>query len=136
MFQFCRRRITSQKESILSLSVKAYGKPKYITTVKAENFSPQPKVDSAILLIEDISKDFFKNIDEKSFFQIVRIGFSNKRKMLINNLSLIPKIELEQIFKDLKIPLKIRAEDLSIEEWGSLANHLKNKKSYSQITQH
>jgi len=118
------RRITSQKESILSLSVKAYGKPKYITTVKAENFSPQPKVDSAILLIEDISKDFFKNIDEKSFFQIVRIGFSNKRKMLINNLSFIPKEELSQTFKKLKIPLKTRAEDLFLEDWKTLVKNI------------
>jgi len=118
------QRITSQKESILSLSVKAYGKPKYIITVKAENFSPQPKIDSAILLIDDISKDFFKNIDEKYFFQIVKIGFSSKRKMLKKNLSFIPKNELTQIFTKLKIPLKIRSEDLSLQEWGNLTKSI------------
>jgi 16S rRNA (adenine1518-N6/adenine1519-N6)-dimethyltransferase len=42
------------KESILSISVKAYGAPKYIDTVKAECFTPKPKVDSAILLVENI----------------------------------------------------------------------------------
>jgi len=55
------------KESILSMSVKAYGQPKFIKKVKAENFSPKPRVDSAILLIENISKDFFEDISEEKF---------------------------------------------------------------------
>jgi 16S rRNA A1518/A1519 N6-dimethyltransferase RsmA/KsgA/DIM1 with predicted DNA glycosylase/AP lyase activity len=47
------------KESILSISVKAYGNPKYVMTVKSKYFSPEPNVDSAIILIDDISKKFF-----------------------------------------------------------------------------
>jgi 16S rRNA (adenine1518-N6/adenine1519-N6)-dimethyltransferase len=50
------------KESILSISVKAYGEPRYIATVKAGSFTPMPKVDSAILSIDNISRNFFKNI--------------------------------------------------------------------------
>lgn len=65
--EVAKRITTTNKESILSLSIKAYGQPKYIATVSAKNFSPQPKVDSAILLIDNISKDLFKNIDEQSF---------------------------------------------------------------------
>lgn len=47
------------KESILSISVKCYGTPRIIATVKAGAFYPPPKVDSAILTIEHISKEFF-----------------------------------------------------------------------------
>lgn len=47
--------------------------------------------------------------------------------MLINNLSFVPKDELEQIFKNIKIPLKIRAENLSLKEWVGITNSLKNK---------
>jgi 16S rRNA (adenine1518-N6/adenine1519-N6)-dimethyltransferase len=47
------------KESILSISVKAYGEPKYIGTVPKRSFRPIPKVDSAIILIDNISKGFF-----------------------------------------------------------------------------
>jgi len=118
--EVAKRTTTTNKESLLSLSVKAYGQPKYVTTVSAKNFSPQPKVDSAILLISNISKDFFKNINENLFFQLIKVGFSSKRKMLINNLSFAPKRERAQIFEDLKIPLKIRAEDLSLEDWKCL----------------
>src|SRR3989344_5771535 len=56
------------KESILSISIKAYGRPKNIGKVSKESFSPKPKVDSAILLIDNISRNFFKKIDEKRFF--------------------------------------------------------------------
>ncbi|MEK7176013.1 MAG: rRNA adenine dimethyltransferase family protein, partial [Patescibacteria group bacterium] len=51
---------TRDKESILSISVKVYGKPSYIETVKAGSFVPTPQVDSAIIAIENISKNFFR----------------------------------------------------------------------------
>ena len=49
----------SKKESILSISVKAYGEPKMIMKVPARYFSPAPKVDSAIIAIKNISRKFF-----------------------------------------------------------------------------
>jgi len=119
--EVAQRITTTKKESILSLSIKAYGQPKYITTVGAKNFSPQSKVDSAILLINNISKNFFKDIDEQAFFQIIKTGFSKKRKMLTNNLAVNSKDKLEQIFEKLEISLKTRAEDLSLQEWKDLA---------------
>jgi 16S rRNA A1518/A1519 N6-dimethyltransferase RsmA/KsgA/DIM1 with predicted DNA glycosylase/AP lyase activity len=54
------------KESILSISVKVYGEPKYIQTVKAGCFFPPPKVDSAILLIDNISKKNFSDFELSS----------------------------------------------------------------------
>jgi 16S rRNA A1518/A1519 N6-dimethyltransferase RsmA/KsgA/DIM1 with predicted DNA glycosylase/AP lyase activity len=54
------------KESILSISVKVYGEPKYIQTVKAGCFFPPPKVDSAILLIDNISKKNFSDFEVSS----------------------------------------------------------------------
>jgi len=54
-----------KKESILSISVKAYGEPKYIDTVPKRFFRPVPKVDSAIILIDNIGKKFFGGDQEK-----------------------------------------------------------------------
>jgi len=122
-------RIISKKESILSLSVKVYGKPKYIETVKAKYFKPKPKVDSAILEINDISKDFFKKnkIKESLFFEFIKAGFSHKRKILINNLKneffnkkKIKSKKLEEIFIKNNIDLKIRAENLSKNDWKNI----------------
>lgn len=108
------------KESILSISVKAYGAPKYIKKVPAKYFSPAPKVDSAILLIENINKNNFKNssVSEKDFFEVVKNGFSSKRKMLRNNLADIAPAKFAQC----GVSEKNRAEDLSLENWLCLAS--------------
>jgi len=109
------------KESILSISVKVYGMPRYIKTISASHFSPKPKVNSAIIVIENISKKFFNNISEERFFKLLKAGFAHKRKLLIKNIKQFKKIkEIESVFKHCKIPLKARAEDLSLKEWRAL----------------
>ncbi len=105
-----------KKESILSISVKVYGQPKIIKKVSAEYFSPKPKVDSAILLIDNISKKFFDDIDESKFFILVKQGFSSKRKLLKNNLKMLDTKYLTKC----GIGEKARAENLSPENWKCL----------------
>jgi len=105
------------KESILSMSVKAYSTPKYIQKVPAMLFNPKPKVDSAILHISGISKDFFKenNITEKQFFTVIKAGFAQKRKKLTNNLSI-----RGEILEHIGVESKARAETLTLKQWGQL----------------
>jgi 16S rRNA (adenine1518-N6/adenine1519-N6)-dimethyltransferase len=104
----------SKKESILSLSVKVYGTPKYVDTVKRGNFNPPPKVDSAILAITNISRNNFAHCTEDRFFDIVKAGFGQKRKTLAGN--------LKRVFGDtLGVADKIRAEDVPLAEWLTLA---------------
>ncbi|MEK7652749.1 MAG: 16S rRNA (adenine(1518)-N(6)/adenine(1519)-N(6))-dimethyltransferase RsmA [Patescibacteria group bacterium] len=119
------------KESILSVSVKAYGKPKIVKSVSKKYFKPQPKIDSAILLIENISNDFFKKIDEKKFFNIVKTGFAHKRKILIKNLSesgLSNRKNLELIFKKNGISENARAENLGLDDWKNIYTELPIRK--------
>lgn len=113
------------KESILSLSVKAYGRPSIIAKVSRGNFSPPPSVDSAILLVEDISKKFFDGFEEKMFFKVVKSGFASKRKFLANNLSVV--FEKDAVLHALEmcgLSIKVRAEDVSLLKWGVLAREL------------
>lgn len=120
-----------KKESLLSLSVKAYGNPRYVLTVSRGNFAPPPSVDSAILAIDDISRDRFKNLGEQWFFDVLHAGFSSRRKQLIGNLTaLLPKEDMLQAFAALGIPPHIRGEDLSIDVWCALATALSNKSLY------
>ncbi len=120
-------RITrSKKESLLSLSIKAYGTPKYIATVKAGSFSPPPKVDSAILAIENITNPFSDPQEEKLFFEILRAGFSQKRKALLGNLSKeFNRKTLESVFERCDLNPKIRAEDISLNGWVCLVSSIK-----------
>ncbi len=113
------------KESILSISVKVYGVPKYLGTVKKGLFRPIPNVDSALLYIDRISKDFFKDLSENRFFEIVKLGFAHKRKKLISNLKeLSGNKNIEKIFSDLKIDTNTRAEELTLSDWKSLTKSL------------
>ncbi|MDO8620310.1 MAG: 16S rRNA (adenine(1518)-N(6)/adenine(1519)-N(6))-dimethyltransferase RsmA [bacterium] len=117
------RRIVAHdsKESILSISVKAYGTPRYLDTVKAGAFSPPPKVDSAIIAIEGISKKFFEEIDEKRFFELLKKGFAHPRKLLSSNLG-VPAENLLAC----GIAEKARPENLSIDDWKNLSSFLAN----------
>ncbi len=108
-----------KKESILSLSVKAYGDPKLIAKVSKRYFTPEPKVDSAVLLIDKIGKNNFKDIKEKDFFEVVKTAFGQKRKTLVNNLQNVQGPTLN-ILEKLGIDPKIRAEDLCIEQFLAL----------------
>ena len=114
------------KESILSISIKVYGAPKYIETVKAGSFAPSPKVDSAIIEISNISKDNFTEFTEKTFFEALKTGFQSKRKKLSSNLSnLYPKERVLNAFKELKLDENVRAEDLNVKEWIEIVKILK-----------
>ena len=116
-----------KKESVLSLSIKAYGTPHFIEKIPRRYFSPKPQVDSAIIHIEDISKDFFDGIDEETFFVFVKTGFEHKRKKLINNLEVLyPKSVLRDAFSSLDVSEKARAEELELDLWKKLLLHVSN----------
>ncbi len=111
-----------KKESLLSLGVGVYGTPKYVQTIKKGNFTPSPKVDSAIIAVLGISHTSFANLDEKEFFEILHAGFGSKRKQLIGNLTkLLSREVLTQIFSEIGIPLDARGEDIKLATWLTLA---------------
>lgn len=128
---------TAGKESILSISVKAYGKPEYGGTIKAGSFIPAPKVDSAIIAVRNISKERFAPMLtvgvpavnkisqlEKRFFEILKKGFAHKRKLLMRNLETEDIEKLKKIFEKCNIEKKARAEDLSVDDWFCLVREL------------
>jgi 16S rRNA (adenine1518-N6/adenine1519-N6)-dimethyltransferase len=107
------------KESILSLSVKLFGTPKYITKVAKHYFSPIPKIDSAVILISEISRKTLINKNhEMTFFKIIKIAFGQKRKQAIKNLSILEDKKIwTDIFESININIHARAEDISFTSW-------------------
>ncbi len=115
----------SKKESILSLSVKAFGKPSYCFTVPRGAFKPAPNVDSAVLRISDIASPFATKEEEEHFFAVLHAGFGQKRKQLANTLSTVFAPEMvAEAFATLSLSPNIRAEDLPLETWLSLSKLL------------
>lgn len=117
------------KESVLSISVKAFGTPRIISRVPRGAFTPPPKVDSAILEVSEISDERFAesgvNIDR--FFQIVKVGFAHKRKFLIRNLESIINPETSRnIWIKSGLNETVRAEDLKTIRWFNLCAALQD----------
>jgi 16S rRNA (adenine1518-N6/adenine1519-N6)-dimethyltransferase len=114
------------KMSLLAVSVQFYAEPEIIAYAPAEDFWPQPEVDSAIIKIKIKSSPPFLNKggkNEKDFFRLVKIGFSARRKMLKNNLANgyhITQTEAEERLKQAGFSPKIRAQELSVADWKKL----------------
>ncbi|MGE5540827.1 MAG: 16S rRNA (adenine(1518)-N(6)/adenine(1519)-N(6))-dimethyltransferase RsmA [Bacillota bacterium] len=115
----------SKKESVLSISVKLYGVPRYVFTVPRGAFRPAPKVDSAVLHISNITAPFPDPRDEAHFFGVLHAGFAHKRKRLAKNLEAVTSPEtIARAFEMLAITPNARAEDVSLETWRSLTGIL------------
>lgn len=117
--------------SLLALSVQIYGKPGIAAKIPAGSFHPVPKVDSAILRIDIYDEALIPNDLLKTFFKLIKAGFSQKRKTLRNSLSSglhIPPAKAEALLTSAGIDFMRRAETLSIEEWRKLCEQqLKNQ---------
>ncbi len=115
------------KLSLLGISVQFYVEPEIIKYVSSNCFFPKPKVDSAIIKCKIRNKKYKYNINEKEFFRLVRIGFASKRKTLANNLSAgyyFSKEKSIKLIKELGFNSKIRAQELSVNNWIELLKKL------------
>ena len=114
------------KMSLLAVSVQIYGEPSIVAYVKKGCFWPQPKVDSAILKIapHNLTKLSYPQLDLVKFFTVVKAGFKQPRKQLLNNLSQglkIPKQKVETWLGQIGIAPTQRAETLAMQDWINLA---------------
>lgn len=114
------------KMNLLAVSVQFYAKPKIISYVSKKSFWPKPKVDSAIIKLIPKNKmkinEVLKNKREL-FFKIVKAGFSQPRKQIVNNLSKILKLDKNQVKTWLlknKISPSQRPETLNLKNWFDL----------------
>jgi len=121
--------------SLLSVAVQFYSKPRIISPLPNYYFWPKPEVDSALIKIEvDGNKN--EDLDEEKFFQIIKIGFSARRKQLHNNLSAGLKIPSEKIKENLKkigLSEQIRPQNLSVFDWQKLVRYILTAKRYCDI---
>ena len=121
--------------NLLAVSVQVYAEAKIANYVSKKSFWPRPKVDAAIIKIQ-IPKSKFQNFakfglaKEKTdlFFKVVRAGFSQPRKQLINNLSQglkLNRVKVEGWLKKNGIQSAQRAETLTLKDWINLIKTIK-----------
>lgn len=110
--------------SLLGVSVQFYAEPELLFVVPADAFRPVPKVESAVLRLRVRPAPAVADVAPGHYFQLVRAGFSQKRKQLANSLSGglgVPKAQAVALLEAASIDPMRRAETLTLAEWGELA---------------
>ncbi|HHV5955950.1 TPA: 16S rRNA (adenine(1518)-N(6)/adenine(1519)-N(6))-dimethyltransferase RsmA [Streptococcus agalactiae] len=115
----------------LSIAVQYYMTAKVSFIVPRTVFVPAPNVDSVILKMVRRDQPVVSVQDEDFFFRVSKVAFVHRRKTLWNNLtshfgkSEDTKAKLEKALEIAKIKPSIRGEALSIPDFASLADALK-----------
>ena len=113
----------------ITVGINLRGSAEVILNVGREKFTPPPNVDSAVVKIA-IDKDKFNGVDLAKVRDVVRVAFSSRRKMLVNNLMngyKIPREKVENILIDAGVGLTVRAENLTAEQFVALSQVIDKK---------
>lgn len=114
--------------SSLSVFLNYYFDVKKIMDVSKNVFLPKPNVDS--IVIEMKRKASIPSVkDLNLFFQLIRDSFKQKRKTLKNNLQNYPLEQIENVLKKYHFDLSVRAEQLSLEIFIDIVNHMTGGKN-------
>ncbi|MCB0553137.1 MAG: 16S rRNA (adenine(1518)-N(6)/adenine(1519)-N(6))-dimethyltransferase RsmA [Phaeodactylibacter sp.] len=113
----------SKTYGVISVLVQAFYEGEYLFTVDKRNFSPPPKVQSAVIRL--IRKEEIKlGCDEALFSRVVKLAFSQRRKMLRNTMKMMisDTAFLENPF------FNQRPEQLSLQDFIQLTNWVSERK--------
>lgn len=109
--------------SLLTATAGMYFEPSLGMVVAAKLFRPPPKVDSQIVHLQRREEPLFGKSDPKELFRIVKAGFSNRRKTLLNSLSAglhLSKAETTELLQKAQVDPKCRPQELSLNQWINL----------------
>lgn len=110
----------------LTYAVNYYSEPKLLFKVNRGSFMPAPNVDSAVIRLDIKQTAPVPENVERLLFKIIRAGFSQRRKQLVNPLSAalgVPKTEVARSLSEIGIKPAARAEELTLEDYIKLARY-------------
>ena len=96
-----------------------------LKTLAPSVFLPQPQVDSVVLLFKRRSPGELEETDTAKFSELVKAGFSERRKQVRKLLGRYGDPEkIEASLLAVALPLTARAEDISLPQWIRILNFL------------
>lgn len=110
--------------SVVAVATQFYYTVSLGQVVPAELFTPPPKVDSQILILNKRDEPLFDDVDTKQFFRVVKAGFSQRRKTLENSLSAglhLSKDQAKEMLDQAGIEPNTRPQNLSLADWHKLS---------------
>ena len=117
----------SKDYGALSLAVQYYAEPKIVANVPPNCFMPRPKVGSAVIRLTRHQNPPVTTLDEKLMFRLIRASFNQRRKTLSNSLKNSQELpyskeEVEAAITECGLPLNIRGEALTLEQFARLSD--------------
>ena len=114
----------SREVGAVSIAVRYYSDPKILFQVSRGSFLPAPDVDSTVIRLDVRDRPPVEVGSEEQFFKVVRAAFSQRRKTLPNTLSAglgIPKAQAIEMLEKAGIPVNLRAEQLTLDQFALLS---------------
>lgn len=119
----------TKEYSSLSIAVQYYTSPRMIGKVPASVFMPPPKVDSIVIALDRRDEPPVKVMDRGLFFKVIKAAFAQRRKTLINTLSMDASLgrskgDWLKILNECGVDPARRGETLSIFEFANITNEI------------
>lgn len=123
--RFCAKP-NSKEYGAITISINYYTKPEIIIDVPKDNFEPMPEVDSCVIKLDVRNVPPVELKNEKDFFNLIKAGFSQRRKTINNSLASmgISKEKIKNVLEKLGIDSKLRAENLTMEQFADISNNM------------
>lgn len=124
--------VGTRDSGAVTVAVRYYAEPQVLFSVDRDSFYPSPNVDSAVIKLRLRKEPAVSLKDEKTFFSVVKCGFAQRRKTLLNSLSNtmgIKKQLVSEALKEAQLAENIRMEKLTMEQLASLSDIIFEMKS-------
>lgn len=117
----------SKDYGALSLAVQYYADPEIVANVPPNCFMPRPKVGSAVIRLRRHKEPPVQVKDEQLMFRLIRASFNQRRKTMANGLKNSQELnytkeQIERAIESCSLPLNIRGEALTLEQFAALTN--------------
>ena len=119
--------VGTRNSGAITAAVNYYGTVEMLFTVPRDSFLPPPNVDSAVIRIDVQKRYADQTRDPQHFFSMLKHGFSQRRKTLVNALSATMHYEkpvLLEVLHAMELPETVRMENLTMEQLVELSNRL------------
>lgn len=120
-------KVGTRAAGAVTVAVNYYAETETVRKVSRGSFLPSPNVDSAVIKLTLHKKQMYTVKDEKAFFALVKAGFQQRRKTLLNAVSAvcgIAKSDISAALEKAGLPLSVRTENLTMEQLCKLSDIL------------
>lgn len=129
MAERLRADVNTDAYGAVSVIAQTLARVEIVTKLPPQAFWPAPKVQSAIVKMERVSRDNLPIDDPRGFAKFVRTVFQSRRKGLLGTLKRMGIGDVENLLGRVNLQSTIRPEAVTIDEWMDLYREMERNES-------